>query len=116
MSTQVSVKHSDTYKQVYVDEIFGGHSFNDFRVHLMSTDTDPTANINVIPTRNGASPIIKTIEVELVMTPFRAKTMLGWLANHVKLYEQMFGKIPSPKEVLEMTKAPPDGEPPAHMQ
>jgi hypothetical protein len=81
-------KKSDSFRDVFVTGIFGGHRPDHFEIVVQSS------NIDAGGTQEEGKPVVNVIdEICLKMTPFQAKLVFNWFDDHVKKFEKEFGEI-----------------------
>jgi hypothetical protein len=76
------------YRTIFVESIYGGHRPDHFEIVIQS------ANIDASESQEEGKTVINIVdEICLKISPLQAKSILGWLSQHVKDFEAEFGEI-----------------------
>jgi hypothetical protein len=81
---------SQNYREITPDYVFGGVKTGYIEMIIVTTKLN--AYEKVISKKDV---IEHTEEIALKITPIQAKSMVTWLLQNIKLYENAFGKIPN---------------------
>jgi len=88
MEVSVEITRSPEFRQIYAIGAIGGHSPYDFRIAFYNDS--PKA---LIEGGKKMTVMERKIEAEIILSPLAAKELAGWLNNHIKEYEGLFGEI-----------------------
>ncbi len=91
-SPQVTISHTEEYKNIFFSGIFGGLTPNGGQIILYLDRLEPEIVRNTPGALNLAK-INRELLVELHCSPARFKSMAAWMAQKIKDYESQFGEI-----------------------
>jgi hypothetical protein len=83
--TSVKVKKSESFKQIYSIGANGGFTPFDFRIGFYND----IATLD----EGGKMSVDRVIDVEIIMSPVAAKSLVHWLNGHIEAFEKQFGPI-----------------------
>lgn len=92
---KVEAIKSNSFKQIYAIGVLGGHNPYDFRMAFYNESSKKD---------DRDTKIERIIEAEVILSPTAAKELAVWLTSHVTEYENTFGQIKMPKEVINQPK------------
>lgn len=101
---EIKSEYSPTFKRINVNGIFGGVRPSGVEAVIYSEQNDITKVLETQPLSANRIVVKRTIECELIIDPMQMKSVLKWLTDKVKDYEELIGPIPSPEEVQSRQK------------
>ncbi len=97
---KVEVSEDPQYKSINVSGVFGGQRPGYFEAILFTDQLEAREALSSVNPILERAYIRRTLQCRLIIDPVTAKSILGWLENSIKQYEQVWGKIASPEDRL----------------
>lgn len=96
---------SPDFKSIYVSGVFGGLDPNEGRMLFFLDHLEPKTMNEPVPGAQKVEKIVRELLIEVHMSPTQFKSIVLWMNEHIKRYEDAYGLIPmAPKG-----KGPPEG-------
>jgi len=95
---KIEVSEDPNYRSVIVNGMFGGHRPGYFEAIVYTDELVGKEALSTLQLAPERAFVKRTIQCRLVFDPVTAKSIANWLNNHIKEYETVFGKIPSPED------------------
>ena len=89
---------SDNFKRIIVSGMNGRVTPLGLEATIYSDSQDFTKTLETEPPSNRLI-IKRIIECSLIIDPVQMKSTYKWWGNQIKMYEKLFGTIPSPEEL-----------------
>jgi hypothetical protein len=95
---KIEVTTSADYRSIVVNGLFGGHRPGYFEGILYTDELEGKDALSTAQLAAERAFVKRTIQCRLVIDPVTAKSIAKWLNEHIAMYEQTFGKIPTPED------------------
>lgn len=95
---EFEVEESEDYREIHVDGVFGGLNPSGAKVVLLTDKQKPKMKRGGKPGQMELDKIVRETQAELHMSPIQFKSVVKWMTQKLKQYEDRFGEIKLEKE------------------
>jgi len=104
---KIIVEKHENYRTIIQSGVFGGHRPGFFEWIVYTDEISAEDALSTIPPDSAKLYIKRTLQCRLILSPVQAKILYEWLGEHIRKYEEIYGKIITPKELKKSEKIPP---------
>jgi hypothetical protein len=91
-----------SFRTINLNHVFGGIRSGYFEILVLTDEINPNEALKSAET---ALSIIRRVQCRLIIDPIESKRFLGWLTRKVSQYENRYGKIMLPDEIVTKSSA-----------